>query len=729
MHASDENLSNRNNLSVLAAILSGGLFTALGVGLFAFTIPLMSLDERVSGAWLGTAFAGYYLAKLVVSPISGMASDRFGPKRILILAMCAGALFPLTYFIFPTLGVLYAVQICMGIITGLIRPVSMAALGGSAHGPALSRRFAIQAAIFNAASFAGPLLGSILYFNRDMAPVLLALSVCMALAMAVTIMIMPKNATTRSSPEEPLEKTTPCPKARTMALLLAIGGRTLGLGLLMAFYPVVLAQTLGRHGPIVAMTYAVPGLATFAGLVLSGRIANKKPEMDRVAMGMLISATSLFALGGCKEVWQFITIGAIMGLGAALSIPASMYLASTLARRQGAIFGTANLASGLGFLMGPLLGGIIVQNLHSPIPAIQAAAILGALACLPMVAIILKEQMHWGKGVVRILAGITTAIFLTALASCLTPAGDIDSTEENIYKFTDMAMGTIVNLTLEAENEDQAYDASKRVMTAMRALQQDLDHRNHRGSVGRINRNAGQSWVKPSPRAFALIQRALDYSEKSNGAFDPTIGALTTSPLYYAMDETIAHAKADLVDHNLVLMDLPGNRVKLKKKGMALDLGGIAKGLIVDTAVDLLQNRGITAGIVEAGGDFHCFGDREWTVGIRHPRSPAAVQTIRVKNKGVCGSGDYQQFITTQKQGQPAIRHHIINPSTMDSASQSAGVTVIADTAEEADALATTLFILGPAKGMEFLEAYSPASAAIWFLPDNTVVITDNFPH
>jgi len=65
----------------------------------------------------------------------------------------------------------------------------------------------------------------------------------------------------------------------------------------------------------------------------------------------------------------------------------------------------------------------------------------------------------------------------------------------------------------------------------------------------------------------------------------------------------------------------------------------------------------------------------------------------------------------------------------MDSAHKSIGVTVIADTAEMADALATTLFIMGPARGAKFLKQYSPDSACIWFLPDRTVAYTDNFPH
>lgn len=719
------------NNRTLAAVLGGTLFTALGVGLFAFTLPLISLDERISGAWIGTAFAGYYLAKLLVSPLAGLAADRFGPRRVLALATCAGCLIPLTYFAFPTLAALYAIQIGLGLVTGLVRPVGLAALGGSASGTALSRRFAVHAALFNGATFAGPILGGLLYEGGTMEPVLLGLVLCLGLALAATGLLPGEAATTRPAEEESPEAGHP-PREKTVALLLAIGGRSLGIGLLTAFYPIVLASALGRHGPMVAAVYAVPGLATFLGLALSGRFTSRAPDMDRIALGMLLSACGLFALGECTRLWQFVTFGTLMGFGSALSIPASMFLASTLTRRQGAIFGAANLASGVGFLLGPLLGGLIVTRLHSPLPALQAAAVLGALACLPMLAVVFREQFHWGRATVWTAAAGTGALLAALLAASLSPNLNLDQPERNLYRFTDVAMGTVVNLTLEAQSREGASLAARRAMTAMRALQQDFDHRNPQGSVGRINRAAGQSWVKPSPRAFALLERALDLSRATDGVFDPTVGALTTSPFYYAMDESVARAKSGLVDYRRVLMDRPGGRVRLKKRGMALDLGGIAKGTIVDYAVELLEKQGIRAGIVEAGGDFRCFGDREWRVGIRHPRTSAVFQTIPIRERSVCGSGDYQQFVDAFPDAggrQEPRHHHIIDPATMDSAHESIGVTVIAADAELADGLATSLFIMGPARGTEFLKRYSPDSAAIWFLPDSTVAYTDNFPH
>lgn len=717
------------DIRILAAVFAGGLLTALGVGLFSFTIPLVSMDERISGAWLGTAFAGYYLAKLLASPLAGLAADRFGPRPVLLAGMAAGCAIPLLYFISPGLTVLYAVQIAMGIISGILRPVTMAVLGSVDDRTGLTRWFAVHSALFNLAAFAGPIIGSLLYFNRAMSPVLLGLAVCMGAALLATFLLLPRTVRTRGEKTDQPAGAMAYSKEKTTALLLAIGGRTLGIGLLTAFYPILLTNALGRHGLVIAVTYAVPGLATFLGLSLSGRFSTRKPELDRVALGMLLSAGSLFILGGCTQLWQFITFGALMGGGAALSLPASMALTSAYARRQGAVFGAANFASGVGFLIGPLLGGMVVQHYHALAPALQMAAALGALACLPLATIILREQFHWGVGLARGATGVLAVLLLVIMGVVLSPETDVESPGENLYRFTDVAMGTIVNLTIEAKDKGTASRAARRTMRAIRTLQQDFDHRNMNGSVGRINRNAGRSWIKPSPRVFGLLERALDYSEQSGGAFDPTVGALTTSPLYYALDKTVARAKAGLVDYRLVLVDKPGKRIRLKKKGMALDLGGIAKGTIVDAGVAFLRKLGVPSGIVEAGGDFYCFGDRDWTVGIRHPRNSASLQTITVREQGVCGSGDYQQFVTTEKNGKPTKRHHILDPATMESATESIGVTVIADSAERADVLATTLFVMGPEAGRRFLKDRFPDIAAIWFLPNHTAVITDNFPH
>lgn len=437
--------------------------------------------------------------------------------------------------------------------------------------------------------------------------------------------------------------------------------------------------------------------------------------IDSALIGLLLSAAGLFIMGISQDIWQFAGSGVLVGAGAALSIPETMAIASSLSQDQGKVFGLTQVVLGLGFIVGPLLGGVLVQSTHDIGLVFMLAGVVGCVCLMPWA---IQRQ---GKALV-----LGALIF--AVLGISQYSGMLRSKDE-LYRYTQVAMGTVVNLTLEASSQKAADDGARKTFEFMRSLQQDLDYRNPQGSVGRINAAAGKYFVSPSPRAYSLIHRALDISEASKGIFDPTIGALTTMPLYYALDETVARSKGHLVDYRRVIFDIKGKRIRLSEKGMALDLGGIAKGSIIDASVSLLRKFGIKAGIVEAGGDFYCFGDRDWKVGIRAPRAEGAYTTVTVREKGVCGSGDYEQFVQfKQDDGKTVLRHHIIDPEDMEPAAQSDGVTVIAHSAELADALATTLFIMGPKDGESFVRNRYPDAGCVWFTRDKSVVATQNFP-
>ncbi|BCS87374.1 hypothetical protein PSDVSF_06160 [Pseudodesulfovibrio sediminis] len=444
---------------------------------------------------------------------------------------------------------------------------------------------------------------------------------------------------------------------------------------------------------------------------------------------MLLSACGLYGLGMSASVVQYAIWGCVLGFGTAISMPSSMAVASTLDDRQGRVFGMTQLAAGAGLLLGPILGGLVVQASYEVGRILQVVAILGACLCIPLLWSILDRHLHWGRGYTLVLAVSCCVLIVgVGVTPILYGGASRHFDERSVYTYTDVAMGTVVTLTLQTESRKAADDAAHKTIAFIRALQRDYDFRSTDGSVARINRAAGRTWVHPSRRTFDLLQRTVALSKKTGGVFDPTIGAATTSPLYYALDESVLKAKQNLVNYRLLKLDDATGRVMLKKTGMALDLGGIAKGAVIDAAVALLRELHIKAGIVEAGGDFYCFGHRWWTVGIRHPRTRQVYGLIRIREKGVCGSGDYQQFVMSESNGQHIKRHHVLDPISMAPATEAIGVTVVAATAEEADALATTLMIAGAEDGLFLLDKEFPGTSAVWFQPDMTVVKTANFP-
>jgi len=221
--------------------------------------------------------------------------------------------------------------------------------------------------------------------------------------------------------------------------------------------------------------------------------------------------------------------------------------------------------------------------------------------------------------------------------------------------------------------------------------------------VTKINKMAGVKPVKVSYETFAIISRSVQYSKKFKGIFDASIGPVTT--LWGFSDDkkditlpkrSVLEADLKLVDYRRVALSKADTTVFLERKGMRLDLGGIAKGYAIDRAAYILKNKGIQHFLINAGGDIYAcgykYGEKKWLVGIQHPRRQAdLLATFEVHDMAVATSGDYERYkIIDGKR-----YHHIIDPRTGFPATLDQSVTVFANSAEEADAWATYLFIIG----------------------------------
>jgi thiamine biosynthesis lipoprotein len=212
--------------------------------------------------------------------------------------------------------------------------------------------------------------------------------------------------------------------------------------------------------------------------------------------------------------------------------------------------------------------------------------------------------------------------------------------------------------------------------------------------------------VRVSTILYEAVQFALAVAEESEGAFDPTVGSAmetrgfnrehrTGKTIRTALDSSIP------VSYRDVRLDADRKTITLLRP-MILDLGAVAKGLAVDLAARELQPFQNFA--IDAGGDLYLGGcnpdGQPWSIGIRHPRSDnELIQALRVSNRAVCTSGDYERRSAAEEQG-----HHILDPRTGSSANAAASVTVIAPTAMLADALATAAFVLGPADGIQLFD-------------------------
>jgi len=277
------------------------------------------------------------------------------------------------------------------------------------------------------------------------------------------------------------------------------------------------------------------------------------------------------------------------------------------------------------------------------------------------------------------------------------------SNASNLFKYHQIAMGTVIEITLIADDEEkankaalQAFQETKRIETLMSPWLDSSD-------VTRINRSSGKERVKVSPETMEVIKKAQKISELSEGGFDITVGPLTelwrrarekkTPPSIEDVKE-----KLNLVNFKNIEMDQEG-KVFLKKKDMAIDLGGIAKGYAVDRAFDVLRSLGYKNMIVNAGGDLRVGGTKNkqpWSIGIQNPReSQKILARISVSDTALATSGDYEKYFIYQGKRY----HHIFNPKDGFPTDDCQSVTVLCKEGMIADALATAVFVLGREKG------------------------------
>ncbi len=279
-------------------------------------------------------------------------------------------------------------------------------------------------------------------------------------------------------------------------------------------------------------------------------------------------------------------------------------------------------------------------------------------------------------------------------------------------------MGTAISVELWAEDAAQGRALTRAVLDEMRRIDRLMSSYRPDSELSRINDNAADSPVSTSRELFSLIRRALDYSQITAGAFDITYASAGQHYDYRAgskPDRTQLEAALPAIDYRHVELDEENTSISFRRKGVRIDLGGIAKGYAVDRSIELLAAAGIKNALVSAGGDTRVMGkrwDRPWQVGIRDPRKDGIVSMIPLEDAAISTSGDYERYFE-----QDGVRyHHILNPGTGDSAREIHSASIIGTHAIDTDALSTSVFVLGVKKGLALINR----------IPDTEAIIIDN---
>lgn len=303
------------------------------------------------------------------------------------------------------------------------------------------------------------------------------------------------------------------------------------------------------------------------------------------------------------------------------------------------------------------------------------------------------------------------------------------SSSTNPLTYQDTLFDTIIQIRVYDTNADEALEACK---TACKTYENLLSRTVEGSDIYRLN-HANGAPTELSDETIALLKLALKYCELSDGAFDITLAPL--SDLWDFQNNSgilpdttdITEALSHVGYQNI---HIAGNTVQLLDSQTEIDLGGIAKGYIADKLKSILEDYHVEHALIDLGGNILGLGGKPdgtaFRIGIQKPFSSSgeAVTYVEVKNQSVASSGVYQRYFKVDG----TIYHHILNPNTgYPYQNHLFGVSILADSSADADALSTTCFALGAEEGMKLINSLDYAEAV--FITDQyELLYSDNFP-
>lgn len=270
-------------------------------------------------------------------------------------------------------------------------------------------------------------------------------------------------------------------------------------------------------------------------------------------------------------------------------------------------------------------------------------------------------------------------------------------------------MGCGFEITIVAQDREEADVFIDLAISEISRIEKIISSWDPNSQTSKINKNAGIQPVKVDPELIQLIERAKKLSELTEGAFDISYasmdriwkfdGSMTQKPSETAIKNSVAR-----VGYEKIILNKENNTVFLRDAGMKIGFGAIGKGYAADKAKALLMKKGVMGGIINASGDLNTWGTQydgsDWYVAIKNPLNSTKVFSwMPVKNSAVVTSGNYEKYVEFN-----GVQYsHIINPRTGYPSSGVRSVTIFTKNAELADALSTSVFVMGLETGLHFI--------------------------
>lgn len=292
-------------------------------------------------------------------------------------------------------------------------------------------------------------------------------------------------------------------------------------------------------------------------------------------------------------------------------------------------------------------------------------------------------------------------------------------------------MGSRFDLTVVAASQTEGDHYIDMAINEISRIENIISSWDPNSQTSLINKNAGIKPVKVDKELFDLIARALKISKLTNGAFDISYasmdkiwkfdGSMTKMP-----DKEAVAQSVEKVGYENILLNEADQTVFLKRKGMKIGFGAIGKGFAADKAKALLQRHGVKSGIINASGDLDAWGTqpdgKDWMVAIVNPLNKKKVFSwMPIHNSAVVTSGNYEKYVRFNGE----LYSHIIDPRTGYPSKGILSASVFTQSAELADALATSVFVMGVETGLDFINQLKGVECII-VDKDNKVITSKN---
>lgn len=301
-----------------------------------------------------------------------------------------------------------------------------------------------------------------------------------------------------------------------------------------------------------------------------------------------------------------------------------------------------------------------------------------------------------------------------------------------LYRQEMKLMGNRFEITVAGQSEVWANEMIAAGVNEIKRIEKLLTTFNEESETSLVNRNAGIQPVKVSEEVFNIIERSIRISNITQGAFDITYGSIDKR--LWNFDETMTELPAAktakkmvrLINYKNIELDKNKCTVFLKEKGMRIGFGGIGKGYAAEMAKAVMQQKGVSSGIVNASGDLATWGlqpnGTPWTVGIVHPDyKEYPFSYMNVSDMAVATSGNYEKFVMINGKKYS----HTINPRTGLPVTGIKSVTIISPNAEICDAMATPVTIMGIEAGLDLVNQLKQVECVI-IDDDNKIYTSKN---